>query len=541
MKQEETSADFAKFFDNKEQPGKPNPALPETQAIEQTQQKFWKKVLPRLRKRDRDKIDKVVQDYDAENTIDGLERLVQGYLPAAEHAKSDLDDARTAGGRAMSHTVQRFAGTFYDFLGCYSQVVTIMNTADAQFGGVAVQTLAILLMVAVNKQRKEDIIEYYLARFKNDFPRLQGLRNIYATEQMQRLIAAVYTDVLNFSQRAVEYYQLTTLERLWKAFTDPPQLGVQAAADRIEAELAQVREERDFLLSKRVYNVENRLESLAAMVENQANSLATMAEDTAAIERKVARVEADLHRIQHNEQQELLAELGKALVPGGFSFHEHYTEYQAQLVARFGRRFSFTELAAHEQSHRWRHAEGSRVLVLQGRTRHATSPLSWLSSAAVELGEILRRDEGQTAVVVSYFCRRESIGDYSHIHAVFANLSFQLLTARPELLRDRERYQKWSDLVRSSPWQNKDLKTASGLLKELLSLIGKVYLILDRPEVCKRAEAGLRNLIEASRRTTCVLKMFLVVDKDSMHSFDVDELREAAGDGALDVIDIPDQ
>jgi hypothetical protein len=50
-----------------------------------------------------------------------------------------------------------------------------------------------------------------LSRFKNDFPRLQDLRNIYATETMQRLIAAVYADVLNFSQQAVEYYQMTTL------------------------------------------------------------------------------------------------------------------------------------------------------------------------------------------------------------------------------------------------------------------------------------------------------------------------------------------
>ncbi|KAL4994188.1 hypothetical protein BDV10DRAFT_177301, partial [Aspergillus recurvatus] len=68
----------------------------------------------------------------------------------------------------------------------------------------------------------------------------------------------------------------------------------------------------------------------------------------------------------------------------------------------------------------------------------------------------------------------------------------------------------------------KDLRTACGLLKELLSLTGRVYLIPDRPEVCKRAEARLRNLVEASRRTVCVLKIFLVFDKDSMRSFDVD-------------------
>lgn len=65
--------------------------------------------------------------------------------------------------------------------------------------------------VAVNKQKNEDQIEGLLANFKNAFPRLQGLRNIYPTPRMQELIAKVYTDVLSFTQMAVEYYQKSAL------------------------------------------------------------------------------------------------------------------------------------------------------------------------------------------------------------------------------------------------------------------------------------------------------------------------------------------
>jgi uncharacterized protein YlxW (UPF0749 family) len=85
---------------------------------------------------------------------------------------------------------------------------------------------------------------------------------------------------------------MASAERLWKAFTEPPQLGVQAAANRIEAELAEVRKEQELLLNKRVQHMEKRLDSLATTAKNQAISLATMTEDTAAIERKVDEIEA---------------------------------------------------------------------------------------------------------------------------------------------------------------------------------------------------------------------------------------------------------
>jgi hypothetical protein len=113
-----------------------------------SQHKFWKHVRKDLKKDDIKRVDTVVQSYENEHTIAGLERLVAEYLPAAEDEKDKLYDRRGKGKKKVSTHVQHFAKTFADFLGCYSQVLELVKTADNQFGGVAVQTLSLLLVVS---------------------------------------------------------------------------------------------------------------------------------------------------------------------------------------------------------------------------------------------------------------------------------------------------------------------------------------------------------------------------------------------------------
>ena len=91
----------------------------------------------------------MVKCYEVDKSIAGLERLVGEYLPAAAHEKNKLDERRGKGAKQVSTEIQQFAKTFADFLGCYSQIVDIVKEADAQFGGVAVQTLSLLLVVGL--------------------------------------------------------------------------------------------------------------------------------------------------------------------------------------------------------------------------------------------------------------------------------------------------------------------------------------------------------------------------------------------------------
>jgi hypothetical protein len=61
--------------------------------------------------------------------------------------RKQLRDQRLHGGRAFSNKIQRFANTFGLFLGAYSQVIDIMRAADNNYGGAALQALALLLVV----------------------------------------------------------------------------------------------------------------------------------------------------------------------------------------------------------------------------------------------------------------------------------------------------------------------------------------------------------------------------------------------------------
>jgi len=186
-------------------------ALQRARQATSTQARFWQNVRKRLSRRDLEQVDKVVQSYNADHSISSLERLVGEYLPTAENAKDELYGRRQTGGKAVSAKVQKFASTFTEFLGAYSQIMDIMNVADAQFGGVAVQTLSFLLLIAVNKQKKEDLIERLLGNLKNHFPRFRDLRDIYPTNKMNELIARVYADILNFCDMATDYYTKSAL------------------------------------------------------------------------------------------------------------------------------------------------------------------------------------------------------------------------------------------------------------------------------------------------------------------------------------------
>jgi hypothetical protein len=125
-----------------------SPALQPARHARSSQLKFWQSIGKRLRKQDLEKVDEVIQCYDVDQSIAGLERLVGEYLPAAENEKDRLYKRRKIGGKVVSTEIQQFAKTFADFLGCYSQIVDIMNQVDTQFGGVAVQTLSLLLIVS---------------------------------------------------------------------------------------------------------------------------------------------------------------------------------------------------------------------------------------------------------------------------------------------------------------------------------------------------------------------------------------------------------
>jgi len=220
-------------------------------------------------------------------------------------------------------------------------------------------------------------------------------------------------------------------------------------------------------------------------------------------------------------------------------------EYRDQLKARLTSRkstiFNLSDITRHETYKAWRRSKQSRTLILRGRTA-ARTPLSWLSPAAVELVDRLRDDdEGGTSVVVYHFCKREGMYQDDPMHTVISRIIYQLLEAKPSILQDRATYQEYATRFKSDKWQQKHLKTACELCVSILNHFELVYLILDRPEECIPGGQGLSKLLEAAQEAKCVLKTFVVVDKDRTLGCEVDDWKEAALPDTVDVIDDLDQ
>ncbi|OOF90561.1 hypothetical protein ASPCADRAFT_10475 [Aspergillus carbonarius ITEM 5010] len=241
--------------------------------------------------------------------------------------------------------------------------------------------------------------------------------------------------------------------------------------------------------------------------------------------------------MQQNESQDLLASLRQALVPDDFCQEQHFADYQSQLQARFRCGCGINDIKSNKVYQCWRKSDKSRTLILRGRTAQTNSPLSWLSSTAVELVDTLRKDEGDSAMVAYYFCRREGMDD-DHMHTALARMIYHIFKAKPAMLKDRRTYQGWADVLESTKWKKKDIKTACQLFVSVLDQLDRVYLILDRPETCKAGDPGLSRILEESQRSACVLKTFVVVDKDTADRGEVESWKESARAKTLDIIDL---
>lgn len=125
-----------------------SPALKSAHSETSVQRKFWETSKKSLKKEDVKLVDDVVLSYESEHTLAGLEGLLARYLTATDAQVDKLYERREKGRKKASADVQRFANTFAEFLQCYSPVLELVKAADNQFGGVAVQTLSLLLVVS---------------------------------------------------------------------------------------------------------------------------------------------------------------------------------------------------------------------------------------------------------------------------------------------------------------------------------------------------------------------------------------------------------
>jgi len=281
---------------------------------------------------------------------------------------------------------------------------------------------------------------------------------------------------------------------MWQAISSPPQIGVAQIAARILAELAEVKEERDTLLNKRVLDIQRSVERLDSRVTD---------------------VQLDVQNIRNQKDQELLNELRPGLLPDDFSHVQHLKDYRSQLQGAFDRprRLHQVRLAELQERHEfsaWLESERTTLLLIGGQTKAELTPLCWLSPIAEQLIDFLY-SRGEIAAY--HFCKLATYMEEDvSMHTVLSRIVYQLLSQHPQLLRKTARREDIMRKTSTERWTNKVTKSVCELLVDLLGEFGPVFLILDRLDCCKMGFSGLEMLLEMMQRAACTARILVIME-----------------------------
>ncbi|CAD6575977.1 MAG: hypothetical protein ASARMPREDX12_007665 [Alectoria sarmentosa] len=434
--------------------------------------------------------------------MDSLTRLLSDRLNEAEGRQEKHAHTQHSIGRIGKAAVA-FANHFSSFLQAYSGIIEIMEGADQQYGGVAYSALSLLLIVAVNKQRKEQHIETALLILQREFSRTIVLQEVHSSESMKTYIADAYKLGIEFAREVTIYYSRPTHRRVFEAITKPPQLVIDLKISAITNAVTEIEKERAVLDSQRLFQVQRRVEE----VKNGVDEVRVGVDE-------VRNGVGDSHT--QNELRLLGLLKGKLLPEGNRDPDDLLAQYTREVGAAFRNiqrlsTFSFARLVQEESYSAWDGSRASCMMLLHGRTAVTKTEYSWLSPAIFPLIEQRR---AQNRLVIFHLCQDRSVMENDvPAHAVLSSLISQLLAAKASVLRDEARYQDLNRKIFDPSWRTTQAKMPFAVLCELLDSFSDedVHIILDRVDRIKGDAHGfmtsLAELIENSRSK---IKLFLV-------------------------------
>ncbi|KAI9771918.1 MAG: hypothetical protein M1839_002701 [Geoglossum umbratile] len=447
------------------------------------------------------------------STLSDLEGQLRGRMKDLKTTKTTWRGNR----RVVSVKLQRFLTRMSEFLECYSGIVEILRCADMQYGGVAYGTISALLIVAVNKERKEEKIEEALENIQANLPRMKTTQEIYPSENMERLVAEVYKEVILFLRKSTMYYlqpgysrffqaRPAGLMRFWQAITQPPKMGFDMSVDEIGRKITEVKEERDINLNLREW-ADLRLEFQASKKHNE-KKFTGEASPMAILEHVLALKRADTSSHIHEDVSEIHSEEAKArlhsirplLVNTQYDSDGYRSSYRLTLAEIFGQtsETQTSELMKKDAYSRWRTSERSCLLQISGETNTRATGLCWLSPLVLHVIDMLNRDDQHA---VYHFCQRQnSMPENVLVYEVLSGIVYQLLALRPSTLGNRDRFEALASKLKSDDWRSESLTNVFKvltdifvMLTELFEKLGTVYILLDRVDRCS---GSTQRLIE---------------------------------------------
>ncbi|KAL8948420.1 MAG: hypothetical protein Q9222_005398 [Ikaeria aurantiellina] len=395
-----------------------------------------------------------------------LDKLFQSCRQDAEGQQTKHGE-RDGLGRVGNRMVV-FLDKFNGFMQAYSGIIEIMKAGDQEWsGGVAYSALSFFLIVAVNKQRKETLIESTLQTLQSEFSRINIIRTIYTTDAMRKYIDHAYQLGIQFCRAATLYYIRSPARRLLEAVTKPPQLDIELKKTAIIDAVTQIEKERNTLDSKVFQELQRDVKSLQ--------------EDVRKAESGVERLRSDAAASQARTEQKLLQELKSDLLLSETpEASQRLKDYRNEVRERLRNipkvtPLKFDSLLQNPQFCEWEGSQRSCMMLLHGKTVNPRGGCSWLSPATFHL-----IDRYHDQMTVFHTCHEAAMEKDTQLHTVISSLIYQLVEAKASILRDERRHQELGRKIIDRGWTASNAGKAFEVLGELLAEFGSVHILVDR-------------------------------------------------------------
>ncbi|KAG7005473.1 hypothetical protein G7Y79_00019g046530 [Physcia stellaris] len=456
----------------------------------------------------------------------------QNYLKHADAASLELILSRCHGNAEVQRDLKErskglikragkstevFANNFASYLQAYSGIIEIMQGVDNQYGGVAYASLSLLLIVAVNKQRKEERIDSTLLDLQREFLRIGMLKESHSS----RIIKDI---------EATRYYSRSSYRRILEAITRPPSLEFDAKISEISKAMAEIQKEISALDSQRLFEVqrsldivegkvnivEKNVDNVKEQVDNVRGDLEGACTGLLVVQQCLALI--DVLGSQAQIEKERLQILKAKLLPNGFDPRDELDRYSSAVRETFKnpvkiQNLNINRVVEDSAFSRWENSRKSTLMLLHGSTAITRGDYSWLSPSVFHLITHYRQ-QGKTAL---FHCCHNSVfmEEDTPVHAVISSLEIISKSSSPQ-------------------WQESSSNDAWKVFQVLLGLVPEVYILLDRVDRIRgsahRFLSSLVNLIQSSQS---IIKVFLVASSNRQGHREgkmTEELLESTGE-----------
>jgi hypothetical protein len=461
------------------------------------------------------------EDLDAQ--IDRLRRQTGTELDNASTNRVALTGRRGQGIYKLSANVQGFLYSFSLFVNNYAGIVEIIKAVDSQFGGLAWGTLSVFLSVAVLKQEREDEINRAILEFSRHCPRLKILKEIYPDEELQRHIAEMYTNIIQFARSATLFYQRGSIRRI--VSSSNPKDKVAQIIEDIQTGLVNIRLDCETLMQQRVYELLKQTESLKEQLSKVNTSLERSHRDRNA--KHLAKLKDRLGHLHGFDSSISFYRL--LLSDAIFQQQSRGSSYPTSMTNNI--------LEEEPAYNHWLKSVDAGILLLSGKNAAwiNQTTLNWLSQAAILVVEYLKMEEKESVYV---FCQTKPLlaqNDKPSIKSVFADVALQLFEKRP--IDHQYIDSEVETIMCGDQWNSGDeydtLQAGTKLINAALQTFHReetVFIVLDRIDQCKWTYETeilrigvctvLDSLLNLVLTAPCRLKI-IVVSASTSHNQDV--------------------